>query len=610
MQKFERLRHIRYFSTSLRNLPSAYSSADTNRLTLVHFCVQALDILGVLPCDDDDGSSDEKSVKGASAEAYVDREGIIEWIYGLQTLPTLATASNATGKEDDDFEEDFKTRCQFVGGGFKGGTYLGPLPSRTARRSAPSEPNTANCNATNNSNKKTTKNATKRHPYDHSHLAMTYVAICTLAALGDDLSRIDKIAILDTLRSLQKEDGSFRAVCPVGGTKSVKRGVWMGGVGCDELEDCCGGSNICTSQGGRMENEVEVEEIEEDDDCDLRFMYTAIVIWYLLTDPDELDDDNSERNGYGRYNGKDDGNSQNNDDCKVASKKLNKSKRQHKEGKRDEIINIQTATSYILKCISHEGSLGLTPGREGHGGSTFCGIASLHLLGVLDDLLALSEGDEIDHDVTASPHSSHEDVSKKLDTNFDLKGWKKDLIRWCVMRQYSLPSNRNEFENNGNHSSTPAGMQGRPNKLEDTCYSYWIGGTLHLLSSSRLLDGWALREYVLKCQSPYGGFGKVVGAMPDLLHSFYSLAWLAISGEGGCCDDDDDDDDCIVECDNEDEGKDEKKKKEKDKGDLYECDDVRKQVVESIHQFSKLDCALGMCVKRRKSIQRAFRDKC
>jgi geranylgeranyl transferase type-1 subunit beta len=31
-------------------------------------------------------------------------------------------------------------------------------------------------------------------------------------------------------------------------------------------------------------------------------------------------------------------------------------------------------------------------------------------------------------------------------------------------------------------------MQGRPNKLEDTCYSYWIGATLRLLARDDLLD--------------------------------------------------------------------------------------------------------------------------
>jgi prenyltransferase beta subunit len=127
----------------------------------------------------------------------------------------------------------------------------------------------------------------------------------------------------------------------------------------------------------------------------------------------------------------------------------------------------------------------------------------------------------------------------------ELAGWKDNLIHWCVMRQHSLlHTNPNstitdEAATNGYYMeggmtrNNAAGMQGRPNKLEDTCYSYWIGGTLHLLHASHLLDGWALREYVLECQSPYGGFGKVLGAMPDLLHSFYSLAWLSLSNEQG-----------------------------------------------------------------------------
>ena len=359
-------------------------------------------------------------------EVYINREEIVDWIYGLQTLPT---------SQEDDSDS---SASRHVGGGFKGSNYLGP--------------------ANNLSN-----------PYDHSHLAMTYVALCTLIALGDDLSRINRTAILDTLKGLQKDDGSFVAIS----------------------------SNYLDS----------TDEKEVDDDCDLRFMYTAICIWYILT----MDSSNSF------------------------------------ESKND--INIQAATNYILSCITYEGSLGLTPGREGHGGSTFCGIASLYLMGVLDDVMKSPE----------------------------LIGWKDDLIRWCVMRQYSHRNNNDSTMNNGyDGSDNAAGMQGRPNKLEDTCYSYWIGGTLHLLGVDHLLDGWALREYVLKCQSPYGGFGKVVGAMPDLLHSFYSMAWLAIFDEGGCC---------SSKLENE------------------TCEESvaqpNEQVADSIRQLSRLDCALGMCAKRR-----------
>jgi len=455
MKKFERQRHIRYFSNCLRHLPQQYSSADTTRLTLVHFCVQALDILGCLP---------EAGTCGRIGEdVYVDREGIVAWIYGLQTLPTREAP--AVGSSGD------AAVAGHVGGGFKGSTYLGPLANASAGDKRPEEPN---------------KDEQPPHPYDHSHLAMTYVAICTLVTLGDDLSRLHKRAILSTIRSLQKEDGSFVAI-------SSNR--------------CSGTSSSSASETG-------------DDDCDLRFMYLAVTIWYLLTDP-------------------------------CATKK--------ETGDEDNYINIPSATSYLLSCVSYDGSIGLTPGREGHGGSAFCGIAALHLMGVLEDVMARE----------------------------DMRGWKKDLVRWCVMRQHSLPRQRaSEKERSLLHGycevENNAGMQGRPNKLEDTCYSYWIGGTLHVLAESHLVDGWALREYVLTCQSPYGGFGKVLGAMPDLLHSFYSLAWLALSGEQGCCDEED---------------------RRSAEGDSVETvgddSDVRQQVVESLESLSKFDCALGICAKRR-----------
>eukprot|EP00573_Skeletonema_grethae_P008883 CAMPEP_0201710370 /NCGR_PEP_ID=MMETSP0578-20130828/58597_1 /ASSEMBLY_ACC=CAM_ASM_000663 /TAXON_ID=267565 /ORGANISM="Skeletonema grethea, Strain CCMP 1804" /LENGTH=520 /DNA_ID=CAMNT_0048199401 /DNA_START=102 /DNA_END=1665 /DNA_ORIENTATION=- len=516
MKKFERLRHIRYFSHSLRSLPKQYSSADTNRLSLVHFCVQSLDILGCLPVD----KNDELICGRAGEDVHLNREEIVEWIYGLETVPTTSNTVEANGGEE----------C-CVGGGFKGGTYLGPISDDQSSSS-------------------------QRHPYDHSHIAMTYVALCTLLSLGDDLSRIDKHAILSTLQGLQKPNGSFVALSPTS-TKYDKAddveaeddcdlrfmyaaiAVWyiLTSLDQDQDEDQDEVSNTDDNINGKKD----YINVEAEDDCDLRFMYAAIAVWYILTSLDQKDQD-------------EDSNANNN---------IN--------GKKD-YINIESATNYILSCKSYEGALGLTPGREGHGGSTFCGIASLCLLGVLDDVMSRD----------------------------DLRGWKEDLIYWCVMRQKSLrrrnkssdgndddddaTTNHNNNNNNGYHvqddDEEPAGMVGRPNKKEDTCYSYWIGGTLHLLSSSHLIDGWALREYVLTCQSPYGGFGKVVGAMPDLLHSFYSMAWLTLSTEDGCCDDDEENE-------------------EGDDGEnvVYE-NEMRSQVRESIGKLSRLDCALGMCAKR------------
>ena len=142
-------------------------------------------------------------------------------------------------------------------------------------------------------------------------------------------------------------------------------------------------------------------------------------------------------------------------------------------------VNIETATTYIQSCRSHDGAIALLPGQEGHGGSTFCAIASLQLMNKLDDVLDQNE-------------------------------WREELTRWCVTRQVG-------------------GMQGRPNKAEDTCYSFWIGGTLRLLGQDDLLDHQKLRDFVMKCQTKMGGFSKVIGVFPDPLHSYYSLAYLSLS---------------------------------------------------------------------------------
>ena len=43
--------------------------------------------------------------------------------------------------------------------------------------------------------------------YDVSHIAMTYTGLTSLLILNDDLSRVNKTAVLTGLKALQKEDG-------------------------------------------------------------------------------------------------------------------------------------------------------------------------------------------------------------------------------------------------------------------------------------------------------------------------------------------------------------------------------------------------------------------
>jgi geranylgeranyl transferase type-1 subunit beta len=137
-------KHVKYFLRVLTMLPEPYSGVDTTRLSVVYFCVSALDIMGAIH--------------------KAPRDDVIAWIYSLQVIPNV------------DDPESFWSNC-----GFRGGPYMG------------AEYNT--------------KGAAASSTYDCSHIAMTYTALATLAILGDDFGRVNKEATLRALKEMQQPNG-------------------------------------------------------------------------------------------------------------------------------------------------------------------------------------------------------------------------------------------------------------------------------------------------------------------------------------------------------------------------------------------------------------------
>eukprot|EP00607_Mallomonas_marina_P010712 CAMPEP_0182421096 /NCGR_PEP_ID=MMETSP1167-20130531/6314_1 /TAXON_ID=2988 /ORGANISM="Mallomonas Sp, Strain CCMP3275" /LENGTH=392 /DNA_ID=CAMNT_0024597875 /DNA_START=102 /DNA_END=1280 /DNA_ORIENTATION=+ len=349
-------KHINYFKMCLNLLPHHYVGLDCSRLTAIYFSVTGLDILGAL---------DE-----------IDKSSIIDYIYALQINPNEKESPGTPSY-----------------GGFIGGTYLGQsFTSKSSVTATSHIQDTENMRdvLTDDIHRTETKAEVVSEPcsnlsqYMEGHLAMNYTAIASLLALGDDLSGVNKVTLLNSIRQLQLDDGSFRA----------------------------------TSEGS---------------ECDMRFLYCACAVCALLNDWSP--------------------------------------------------INKESAVNYILHCITYEGGLSLTPGSEAHGGSTYCGFASLVLMNRQDAMSASQ---------------------------------KEDLLRWCMHRQIG-------------------GFQGRTNKDPDSCYSYWVGATISLLDglSDSDLESTGLfllghcQYFNFKCN---GGFSKMPGAAPDILHSFFSLCWLAMSG--------------------------------------------------------------------------------
>ncbi|XP_050543420.1 geranylgeranyl transferase type-1 subunit beta [Daktulosphaira vitifoliae] len=143
--EFKPEQHKKYFRRSLDILPSESAMFDCSRLTILYFVLIGLDVLD-----------------GLDLLTEEHKRSIIEWVYGLQLVPS---------------ENVLDHKC-----GFMGSTTVIHL-----------------------------KNYPSCEKYCESNVAMTYMALCILITLGDDLSRLNKTAILQGVAALQKPDGSFKS---------------------------------------------------------------------------------------------------------------------------------------------------------------------------------------------------------------------------------------------------------------------------------------------------------------------------------------------------------------------------------------------------------------
>ena len=143
-------------------------------------------------------------------------------------------------------------------------------------------------------------------------------------------------------------------------------------------------------------------------------------------------------------------------------------------------VNTAKAEAFLRSSIGFDGGFGLLPGNESHGGATYTALASWVLLGL---------------DVTEAQY--------------------EEILRFCIFRQIG-------------------GFNGRINKKPDTCYTFWVGGSLQMLGCQDLIDRISTKRFLLKCQkTTIGGFSKVPGIHPDVLHSYYSVCGMCLIGEPG-----------------------------------------------------------------------------
>ena len=145
---------------------------------------------------------------------------------------------------------------------------------------------------------------------------------------------------------------------------------------------------------------------------------------------------------------------------------------------RMEAIDVEKSVAYIAACQNYDGGFGLAPGAESHSGQIFTCVAALH-------------------------------IAKRLDlVNIDLLGW------WLCERQ--LPN---------------GGLNGRPEKLEDVCYSWWVLSSLAMIDRLHWIDRDKLTSFILSAQdTENGGIADRPGHNVDIWHTHFGLAGLSVLG--------------------------------------------------------------------------------
>lgn len=161
------------------------------------------------------------------------------------------------------------------------------------------------------------------------------------------------------------------------------------------------------------------------------------------------------------------------------------------------LVDVDKAVEHIQSCANFDGAYGTSPGAESHSGQVFTCIGALTIAGRLDLVN------------------------------------REKLGAWLSERQLK----------NG-------GLNGRPEKTEDVCYSWWVMSSLAMLEKLHWIDGDKLSSFILQCQvsscdkdrktegcvgincatkdPELGGLADSPGNMVDVFHTVFGLAGLSL----------------------------------------------------------------------------------
>jgi geranylgeranyl transferase type-2 subunit beta len=141
---------------------------------------------------------------------------------------------------------------------------------------------------------------------------------------------------------------------------------------------------------------------------------------------------------------------------------------------------VRDAALYVRKCQNLDGGFGAVVGGESHAGQVFCCVGALAIAQSLDLIMERDSS----------------------------------LAWWLAERQVDS-----------------GGLNGRPEKQADVCYSWWIVSSLAILGKLSWIQQDRLAAFILQCQDgDDGGIADRPDDMADVFHTFFGVAGLSLLG--------------------------------------------------------------------------------
>jgi geranylgeranyl transferase type-1 subunit beta len=244
----------------------------------------------------------------------------------------------------------------------------------------------------------------------------------------------------------------------------------------------------------------------------------------------------------------------------------------------EEDIDVDALLAHIRRSQTFDGGFSESFRHESHAGYAYCAVAALALLDRPDEEEPEGEKEEETAGPEAGAKAEQTPYYKRSQALQDGISDIPGFISFLVSRQFAYldPETADggaEGDNDDNDDCANfqlaslsladpdepprhVGFNGRCNKVADTCYTWWVLGSLSVLgvlgnghdghdgpapdnsvNRNNTVDPAALRaqrDFLLdKTQHAVGGFGKRPGDPPDIYHSSLGLAALATMGYPG-----------------------------------------------------------------------------